>query len=215
MKKLEPGRHKIVAFNLCFQSCVDKDLNPFCVLFRNNNIKAACFLLITCFFLLWVLHQFAHNCMRDVDFSSIPDLYEQLIYITVGRLLWGTCRQTGLLMSLVVFSFSGELITFYIYHVWNYMPYILSINTSEVFCSDVSLWGNREVLAPQKTSDQTLSSPCLRCLLGQTRFPLEASLARTVLEEIADYSHRGEMTKHDPTRQLWKLTFGDDRSNSR
>lgn len=40
---------------------------------------------------------------------------------------------------------------------------------------------------------------CLRCPQEQTQIPLEACLAWTILEERADYSRRGEMTKHDLT----------------
>lgn len=55
---------------------------------------------------------------------------------------------------------------------------------------------------------------CLRCLKEQTPTPLEACLAWTLLEERADYSRRSEMTKHNLTLVLWKLTSSDGRFDS-
>lgn len=57
------------------------------------------------------------------------------------------------------------------------------------------------MISPQKPPVLGVSplDVCLRCPQEQTQIPLEACLAWTVLEERADYSRRGEMTKHDLT----------------
>lgn len=55
---------------------------------------------------------------------------------------------------------------------------------------------------------------CLLCLQEQTLTPLETCLAWTLLEERADYSRRSEMTKHDLTLLLRRLTSLDGCSDS-
>lgn len=69
------------------------------------------------------------------------------------------------------------------------------------FCAPWYSWCWLWAVSPQKPPVLGVSTldVCLRCPQEQTQIPLEACLARTVLEERADYSRRGEMTKHDLT----------------
>lgn len=67
--------------------------------------------------------------------------------------------------------------------------------------------------ASASKTDSTLDL-CLCCLREQTQTPLEACLAGTLLQDRADYSRRSEMTKHNLTPLLWRLTSLDSHSDS-